>query len=89
MAGKFERKSFSDINLDDPFFDSLKEDYPGSETSTCFTEWFRTKAAEGKKALVFEDTQGVAAFICLKPEHEAIELKGKTLPAIQRLINLL
>ena len=23
MAGKFERKSFSEINLNDPFFDSL------------------------------------------------------------------
>ena len=85
MAGKFERKSFSEINLDDPFFDSLKTDYPGSETSTCFTTWFQTKAAEGKKALVLEDSQGVAAFICLKPEHEAIKLKEKVLPPIQRL----
>ena len=47
MAGKFERKSFSEINLDDPFFDSLKTDYPGSETSTDFTTWFQTQAAEG------------------------------------------
>lgn len=36
MAGKFERKSFSEINLNDPFFDSLKADYPGSATSTSF-----------------------------------------------------
>ena len=53
MAGKFERKPFSEINLDDPFFDSLKADYPGSEASTGFVEWFHRKAAEGKKALVF------------------------------------
>lgn len=44
MAGKFERKLMGDINLDDPFFDSLKMDYPGSENSTGFIEWFHYKA---------------------------------------------
>lgn len=34
MAGKFERKRFSEINLNDPFFDSLKADYPGTSSST-------------------------------------------------------
>lgn len=28
---------FKDIDLSDPFFDSLKEDYPG------FSEWFEKK----------------------------------------------
>lgn len=27
MAGKFARKLFSEIDLNDPFFDSLKADY--------------------------------------------------------------
>lgn len=26
------KESFSDINVDDPFFDSLKSDYPGMKT---------------------------------------------------------
>ena len=43
MAGKFYLKSFSDINLSDPFFDSLKADYPGSATSTGFIDWFYKK----------------------------------------------
>lgn len=87
MAGKFIRKRFSEIDLNDPFFDSLKEDYPGSPTSKEFTQWFREKAAEGKKALVFEDDQGVGAFVNLKPgEVEEIQLKdGRTLPAVSRL----
>ena len=46
MAGKFERKLFSEISLDDPFFDSLKADYPGTSTSTGFVKWFAAKAAE-------------------------------------------
>ena len=85
MAGKFERKSFADINLDDPFFDSLKADYPGSANSTGFVEWFQRKARENKKALVYEDEIGVAAFICLKPEAETISLQEGTLPNKLRL----
>ena len=30
MAGKFYLRKFSEINLDDSFFDTLKKDYPGS-----------------------------------------------------------
>ena len=87
MAGKFVRKSFAEINLDDPFFDSLKSDYPGNENSTGFVTWFHKKAREGKMALVFEDDQGVGAFINLKPDEcEEIKLKnGSILPAVERL----
>ena len=35
-----EWKNFKDINLNDPFFDSLKQDYQGFET------WFYKKASE-------------------------------------------
>jgi hypothetical protein len=85
MAGKFERKLMKDINLDDPFFDSLKTDYPGSANSTGFVEWFHKKANE--KALVFEDEDGVGAFIKLKPgEIEEIKLQdGTILPKVDRL----
>ena len=38
MAGKFELRKFSDINLNDPFFDTLKSDYPGTANSTGFTQ---------------------------------------------------
>ena len=36
MAGKFQLRQFADINLNDRFFDTLKQDYPGNEHSTCF-----------------------------------------------------
>ena len=49
MAGKFSRKFFADINLDDKFFDSLKKDYPGNAFSRGFVEWFHKKAVDGKK----------------------------------------
>jgi hypothetical protein len=87
MDGKFVRKRFSEIDLNDPFFDSLKEDYPGTPTSKEFAQWFNEKAAEGKKALVFQDDQGVGAFVNLKPgEVEEIMLaNGTSLPATSRL----
>lgn len=77
MAGKFERKRFSEIDLNDSFFDSLKADYPGTSSSTDFVQWFTKKAAEGKRALVFEDDQGVGAFVNLKPgETEEISISA-------------
>ena len=87
MAGKFERKSFSEINLNDPFFDSLKADYPGSATSTSFIKWFRKKTDQGERALVFEDDQGIGAFVKLKSDEiEEIKLQdGSSLPPVDRL----
>ena len=87
MAGKFVHKPFADIDLNDPFFDSLKADYPGNEYSTGFTTWFLKKAHEGKEALIFEDENGVGAFINLKPdEAEEIQLtNGTVLPKVARL----
>ena len=86
MAGRFERKSFAEINLDDPFFDSLKQDY-GGDTPQSFVPWFHRKAAEGKKALVFEDAEGIGAFINLKAgEAEEIPLdNGTVLPCVPRM----
>lgn len=79
MAGKFEWHKFSEVNLGDPFFDSLKADYVE------FPEWFKKKSDAGEYTLVFHDEQGVGAFVYLKRENEEIELMDKTLPAIPRV----
>lgn len=85
MAGKFQLRQFKDINLSDPFFNSLKQDYPGNEHSTSFIDWFHKKADQHKTALVFEDDTGIGAFICLKLETEEIQLEEGTLPATDRV----
>ena len=46
MNQNMNLKLFSDINLDDPFFDSLKSDYPG------FENWFQRKINENEIAFV-------------------------------------
>ncbi len=86
MIGKFVRRRFSDIDLEDAFFDQLREDYPGSPTSRGFVEWFNNKAFQGEEALVYEDDSGVGAFVYLKAEEtESIALKdGRILPPITR-----
>lgn len=79
MPGKFEWTYFNEVDLDNPFFDSLKGDYPE------FTQWFSKKRNQHEKALVFNDENGIGAFIYLKEENEPLELENQTLPAAPRL----
>lgn len=68
MPGKFSLCKFSEINLDDPFFATLKNDYQGNASSPSFSTCFKKKAQEGRTALVFSDDQGLGAFICIKSQ---------------------
>lgn len=80
MAGRFERKKFSDCSLEDRFFDSLKEDYPE------FCDWFSKKADAGEEAFVFGDDMGICAFVYLKEnENEEIKLVDRVLPKQNRI----
>ena len=60
-----ELRPFSDINLEDSFFDRLKAAYPE------FPEWYAKKASQGEMAYVshFEDGR-VADFLYMKIETE-------------------
>jgi len=80
MPGNFRSTLFSEVNADDEFFDSLKADYaPG------FAEWFAAKSATGESALIYQDDEGIGAFVYLKNENESIELADRILPAAWRL----
>ena len=69
---------FADIHLNDPFFDSLKQDYEE------FAEWFARKAEE--KAYVMRDSSGeLFAFLYLKIETEAVEDIHPPLEAKKRI----
>lgn len=58
-----ERKKISEINLQDKFFDSLRNDYPS------FDEWFSKKAMKGENAFVLDD-EGIQGFLYLKEEND-------------------
>lgn len=53
------------IDIDDPFFESLKDDYPG------FAKWFARKQENNEKAYITRDLNGnVTSFLLLKLENE-------------------
>lgn len=61
MNELIQLRRFSEVNIDDPFFDSLKEDYKG------FADWFKRKADE--KAFILESDGAIEAFLYLKIER--------------------
>ena len=61
-----QSKLFSQINLSDPFFDSLRNSYPG------FDEWFLRKANESAY-VVISDRGEIQAFLYLKVENGTIK----------------
>lgn len=71
--------SFANINLKDPFFDSLRANYEG------FDDWFNKKASYGAKALVYYNDAALLDFLYAKDENEALHLDGITLPPKKRL----
>lgn len=66
MKDKFLYNSFKDIDLDDPFFDSLKRDYKK------FGEWFSKKADKGEKAYIQTVDDKIEGFLYLKIEDGPI-----------------
>ena len=72
----YRKIRFSDCDLEDPFCDSLKEDYLE------FPTWFGKKAEDGAEAYVSIDDGRIQAFVYVKEEHgEAVG----DLPAEDRL----
>ena len=55
---------FNELNLNDPFFDSLREDYPG------FNEWFQKKGDESAYVMVNSKDRSILSFLYLKLEYE-------------------
>jgi len=74
------RKEFAyNLNLEDPFFDSLKEEYPDFET------WFRKIKREGRECWVyFKDDGTIGALLIPKIENELVD-SIPPLPAKRRL----
>ena len=59
---------FSNINLNDPFFDSLKSDYME------FPDWFKRKAEKNEYAYVLYNYNSIDGFLYLKQENEILDI---------------
>lgn len=70
---------FSDIDLNDSFFDSLRASYPE------FDEWYNKKAASGATAYCYYVDDVLKDFLYLKVEEEELSDLTPVLPAKKRL----
>lgn len=70
---------FSDIDLNNPFFDSLRASYPE------FDEWYNKKAAAGATAYCYYVDNELKDFLYLKIEEEELSDLTPVLPAKKRL----
>ena len=59
-------KPFAEVDLDDPFFDTLKEDYNFGDNA--FVDWYRKKSNENEQAYTFYDGDVLKGFLYLKVE---------------------
>ncbi|NLK94700.1 MAG: N-acetyltransferase [Clostridiales bacterium] len=66
MAEKFLYEKFEKINLQDPFFDTLKENYKE------FSDWFSRKSNEGDSAFIQLVNNTLEGFLYLKIENGPI-----------------
>lgn len=73
MGSDIKYLYFSEIDLNDPFFNTLREDYVG------FNDWFKKKANNGDKAYVQYDSNRLQAFLYMKDES-GVELNDVTPP---------
>ncbi|MFC1994302.1 hypothetical protein ACFLVI_03460 [Chloroflexota bacterium] len=63
-----ERKPIYNLDLSDPFFDSLKREYPE------FDKWFKKIKREGRTCLVnYKDDRSIGALLVYKLEDEPID----------------
>lgn len=70
---------FSDIDLNDSFFDSLRDSYPE------FNEWYNKKATAGATAYCYYVDNELKDFLYLKIEEEELSDLTPVLPAKKRL----
>ena len=72
------------LDLSDPFFDSLKRDYPRAGRSPAFEEWFREKARR-QCFVSYKSPDRIGALLVKKIEDEAIDDTKPPLPKKKRL----
>ena len=72
--------SLHNLDIEDPFFDSLKEDYGDSK----FRKWFNDKSIDGRKCWVYHQDDYIKALLIIKEENELIDT-SPPIPARRRL----
>lgn len=79
MSEIISLKKFSEVDIKDTFFDSLRKDYEG------FDAWFNRKADQGESAYVQYNNDHLQAFLYLKDETGELTDVEPSRPACKRL----
>lgn len=81
MSGGLRLTSFDSVDLNDPFFDSLKAQYEE------FSDWFQRKSRAAEPVYVVDEdgSDRIRGFVYLKVEEGAIEDVDPPLPPARRL----
>jgi L-amino acid N-acyltransferase YncA len=79
MSEYLQIKPFSEIDLNDTFFDGLKRGYAE------FVDWYNKKASQGATAYVLYTGTKLIAFMYLKIEEEPLADTTPTLPSAKRI----
>lgn len=74
----FQYKKFKDVNLSDPFFNSLKSDYPK------FEAWFASKG-EAQAYVSYNEQNVIDGFLYLKIEEEVLNDMSPPYPLKKRI----
>ena len=74
-----EKVLFQDCDLNELFFQSLRDDYLD------FDKWFKRKIINNEKAYIIKNIASIEGFLYLKRENEEILLKNRVLPAKERI----
>lgn len=74
----FQYQQFKDVNLSDPFFDSLKSDYPK------FEQWFASKG-EAQAYVSYNEENIIDGFLYLKVEDEELNDMTPSFPLKKRV----
>ena len=80
MKVKLKEDYVRNLDVDDPFFDLLKEDYE----DIAFRDWFKRISIEGRKCWVYHEDSNIKTLLILKEENELIETIPP-IPAAERL----
>jgi len=84
---KIQQEFFDECSLNDPFFDTLREDYNFTREKE-FDRWFEKKTKEKATAYVYRSDKQIQGFLYLKtedPQEEKYEDINPELPPKRRL----
>lgn len=69
-------KKFYQLDLEDPFFMSLRRDFPGTEEDLSFDEWFQQCSREHASAIVRFRDNCIDSYMAIKADAEKVYGKG-------------